>query len=257
MEISIQILSWFALILMGFVQLLREKSFREAKQAQLDAKDERIAGLREALDLQDRFSPPKIEEHLLSLQRLVDARVSQTEEEAALKLIEYERAVTEKDSELKRLRSGSATATSPAEAAVLQLQITEFQARVEALNELTAKLDLLKGTWQADVQDAFTMLTTYRDRAAELRVQISELTSLGADGICPTCGRRVGDDYERLLEELNDQWTLLVQDGRWRAKRYEQLSTKPEEIVRLENEIAALTSFTPASEASLSSESEL
>jgi hypothetical protein len=255
MEISIQILSWLALILLGLVQLLREKSFREAKQAQLDAKDERIAGLKEALDLLDRFSPPKIEEHLLSFQRLVEARVTQTEEEAALKRAELERAVVEKDSELKRLRSGSATATSPAEAAVLQQQIVEFQTRAEALGALTATLDQLKGAWQADVQDAFTKLTTYRDRAAELRAQISELTSLGADGVCPTCGRRVGADYERLVEELTDQWTLLVQDGRWQAQRYDQLSTKPEEIVLLENQIAALTSITTTSDMPLSSES--
>ncbi|HEX5869712.1 MAG TPA: SMC family ATPase [Longimicrobium sp.] len=114
----------------------------------------------------------------------------------------------------------------------------KFAAELEQLRaqraEVAGTLDEKKSAWLADKQDAFTQLATYRDRAAELKTQISQIRELGEEGICPTCGRPVGKDYERLLEELEDQWTLLVQDGKWRAKRYEQLEAKPEEIADLE-----------------------
>ena len=114
----------------------------------------------------------------------------------------------------------------------------KFAAELEQLraqrDTAAATLDEKKSAWLADKQDAFTQLTTYRDRAAELKTQINGIRELGEEGICPTCGRPVGKDYERLLEELEDQWQLLVQDGKWRAKRYEQLEAKPEEIADLE-----------------------
>jgi exonuclease SbcC len=114
----------------------------------------------------------------------------------------------------------------------------KYTAELDALrtrrDEVAARLDEVKSAWTADKQDAFTQLTTYRDRAAELKTQINQIRELGEEGICPTCGRPVGKDYERLLEELEDQWTLLVQDGKWRAKRYEQLEEKPEQVAELE-----------------------
>jgi len=114
----------------------------------------------------------------------------------------------------------------------------KFAAELKTLREerdaVATRLDEKKSTWLADKQDAFTQLTTYRDRAAELKVQINQIRELGEEGICPTCGRPVGKDYERLLEELEDQWTALVQDGKWRAKRYEQLEAKPEDVAELE-----------------------
>jgi exonuclease SbcC len=113
-----------------------------------------------------------------------------------------------------------------------------YAAELEALRaqraEVAATLDEKKSAWLADKQDAFTQLTTYRDRAAELKAQINQIRELGAEGICPTCGRPLGKDYQRTLDELDDQWALLVQDGKWRAKRYEQLEAKPEEIGELE-----------------------
>jgi exonuclease SbcC len=114
----------------------------------------------------------------------------------------------------------------------------KFAAELEQLRaqraDVAGTLDEKKSAWLADKQDAFTQLTTYRDRAAELKTQIAGIRELGEEGICPTCGRPVGKDYERLLEELEDQWALLVQDGKWRARRYEQLEAKPEEIADLE-----------------------
>jgi exonuclease SbcC len=114
----------------------------------------------------------------------------------------------------------------------------KYSAELEALraqrDTVAGTLDEKKSAWLADKQDAFTKLTGYRDRASELKGQIAEIERLGPEGTCPTCGRPVGKDYERLLEELRDQWTLLVQDGKWWAKRHEQLEARPEDLVELE-----------------------
>jgi DNA repair protein SbcC/Rad50 len=114
----------------------------------------------------------------------------------------------------------------------------KYVAELDALRTQRAAvdgtLDEKKSAWLADKQDAFTQLSACRDQASELKAQINQIRELGEEGICPTCGRPVGKDYERLLETFEDQWAALVQDGKWRAKRYEQLEEKPAEVADLE-----------------------
>ncbi|HEX6911435.1 MAG TPA: SMC family ATPase [Longimicrobium sp.] len=121
----------------------------------------------------------------------------------------------------------------------------KYTAELEALRTqreaVGATLDEKKSAWLADKQDAFTKLTTYRDRARELKDQIAEIRRLGPEGTCPTCGRPVGNDYERLLDELNDQLLVLVQDGKWWSKRHEQLEPKPDEVGELETLLRQLS----------------
>ncbi|HEX2209752.1 MAG TPA: SMC family ATPase [Longimicrobium sp.] len=120
----------------------------------------------------------------------------------------------------------------------------KFAAELEQLrekrDEVAATLDEKKSAWLADKQDAFTQLATYRERAAELKAQINQIRELGAEGICPTCGRPLGKDFQRTLDELEDQWAALVQDGKWRARRYEQLEARPEEIGEMETHLRQL-----------------
>ncbi len=114
----------------------------------------------------------------------------------------------------------------------------KYAAELERLraerDEAERELDEKKTAWLADRQDAFTKLQGYRDRARELKEQIDNIERLGPEGTCPTCGRPVGKDYRRLLDELNDQWVTLVQDGKWWASRHEQLEEKPEDVAALE-----------------------
>jgi exonuclease SbcC len=142
------------------------------------------------------------------------------------------RQLTELDAEVQRVAERrEKLETAPELEKKFSAELEQLRAQRETV---AGTLDEKKSAWLADKQDAFTQLTTYRDRAAELKTQIAGIRELGEEGICPTCGRPVGKDYERLLEELEDQWALLVQDGKWRAKRYEQLEAKPEEIADLE-----------------------
>ena len=142
------------------------------------------------------------------------------------------RQLADLDAELARARERLEKLESAPE---LEKKFTVELEQLRAQRDgVAGTLDEKKSAWLADKQDAFTKLTGYRDRAGELKGQIAEIERLGPEGTCPTCGRPVGKDYERLLEELRDQWTLLVQDGKWWAKRHEQLEARPEEIVELE-----------------------
>jgi len=114
----------------------------------------------------------------------------------------------------------------------------KYAAELEQLRaqrvEVERDLEEHKTTWLRDRQDAETKLQYYRDRGAELKEQIRSIKELGAEGTCPTCGRPVGADYERLLDELEEQWVSIVQDGKWWSARFDQLKGKPEEVTALE-----------------------
>ena len=114
--------------------------------------------------------------------------------------------------------------------------------RAEAERELDEK----KTAWLRDRQDADTKLQGYRDRADELKTQIRQIKEMGSDGPCPTCGRPLGADYERMLDEMEDQWVSLVQDGKWWASRVDQLKEKPEEVGELEARVRHLSEQTDA-----------
>ncbi|HEX8694571.1 MAG TPA: SMC family ATPase [Longimicrobium sp.] len=109
--------------------------------------------------------------------------------------------------------------------------------RAEAAGDLEAK----NTAWLTDRQDAFTKLQGYRDRGRELKEQIKNIRELGPEGKCPTCGRPVGKDYARLLEQLEDQFQDVKQDGVWWKSRYEQVEHKPAELLELEKRERTLT----------------
>ncbi|HEX2090799.1 MAG TPA: SMC family ATPase [Longimicrobiaceae bacterium] len=149
-----------------------------------------------------------------------------------------ERQVADLEAELGRSRERLAKLEQAPE---LERQYGEELERLREERAGTeAELDEQKTAWLRDRQDAQTKLQNYRDRGNELREQIRQIRELGPEGKCPTCGRPVGDDYERLLEEMEEQWTGIVQDGKWWKSRAEQLEEKPEEVAALERLVRSL-----------------
>lgn len=107
-------------------------------------------------------------------------------------------------------------------------------------DEVATELEEKKNTWLRDRQDAETKLQTFRDRARELQEQIRQIRETGPEGACPTCGRPMGADYERLLEQFEDQFQEVKQDGVWWKSRSEQLQGKPDDVAELEKREKAL-----------------
>jgi DNA repair protein SbcC/Rad50 len=105
---------------------------------------------------------------------------------------------------------------------------------------LDAERESRNAKWLEDRQDARTKLFGYRDRGAELREQVAQLREAGPAGICPTCQRPLGTDFERLLGELEDQLALSAQDEKWWAAREKQLAERPADLVDLERRLEEL-----------------
>ncbi len=142
------------------------------------------------------------------------------------------------DAEVKRLEAEVARRDTAPD---LERRYAEELAAVRAERDAAqAEQEEARTVWLRDRQDAQTKLQGYRDRAAELKEQIQQIRTLGPEGACPTCGRPVGDDFERLLDEMEEQWVSLVQDGKWWKSRADQLDQKPEELVSLERRLSEL-----------------
>jgi len=107
-------------------------------------------------------------------------------------------------------------------------------------DEVSTELEEKKNLWLRDRQDAETKLQAFRDRARELQEQIRQVRETGPEGACPTCGRPMGKDYERLLDQFEDQFQEVKQDGVWWKSRSEQLQGKPDEVAELEKREKAL-----------------
>jgi exonuclease SbcC len=221
-------------------QAARER-FRELTHAADTAAGERDGarrdGARAAAELasvaaaEGELAP--LREQLAALPALADASTAlaelarQAERRKALAA-----QIADADAELARAAERLAKVDSAPELEV------RFAAELEALRarraETEGELETGKTGWLRERQDAETMLQGYRDRGLELKEQIRQIQQLGPEGKCPTCGRPVGEDYETLLEELEEQWHGIVQDGKWWASRFDQLRGKPEEVTALE-----------------------
>lgn len=103
---------------------------------------------------------------------------------------------------------------------------------------LEARLQEATSHWDRDRQEADANRRILRGQAEELRAQIKQLEAAGADGICPTCKRALGLEYDSVLELVRGQHEEVVQDGKWHKKRLEQLSAEPDDVVAGRGELA-------------------
>ena len=90
--------------------------------------------------------------------------------------------------------------------------------------------------WAEDVQEARTKRDALRDRFKELKDQRDLIQSQGAEGICPTCGRPLGDSFTGMLALLTRQLEEVETDGTYFGQRVKQLADLPQEIRELDAE---------------------
>ena len=90
--------------------------------------------------------------------------------------------------------------------------------------------------WTEDVQEARTKLAAFRERYRELKEQRDLVERQGAEGICPTCGRPLGDSFTGMLALLARQLEEVQTDGTYFGQRVTQLTDLPQEIKDLDAE---------------------
>ncbi|MBA3345276.1 MAG: SMC family ATPase [Gemmatimonadales bacterium] len=84
--------------------------------------------------------------------------------------------------------------------------------------------------WVRDAQDAATKRQGLAEQYQELREQRQRLVKAGARGICPTCNRPLGAEYEKVLGLLDRQLEEVVSNGNFYKQRIEQLQQEPSEL---------------------------
>jgi exonuclease SbcC len=102
-----------------------------------------------------------------------------------------------------------------------------------------------------DRQDADTKLRDLRKQYVEVQEQRERVISLGADGACPTCSRKLGENLHTVVEHLTETVETLRVDGAYYKSRFEQLSEMPANVKELDERRRVLTGETGALERKL------
>jgi exonuclease SbcC len=101
----------------------------------------------------------------------------------------------------------------------------------EECERLEKKREEVASHWQGDRQEVAAQLRILLDQAKELEDKVAQLEKEGPDGVCPTCQRPLGAEYESVLGLVRDDYENIVQDGKWFRKREKQLEAEPQEVI--------------------------
>jgi DNA repair protein SbcC/Rad50 len=140
-------------------------------------------------------------------------------------LQESERELAAELARLNERRDRLATAPALEDEVTLQLEAarrTLETAQQDALAERSA--------WDRDRQEAETKRLALRQQYLEYTEQRERFVQLGADGICPTCARPLGDSYRAVLDQLDGQLETVELDGKYFRARVEQLQAEPDAL---------------------------
>ncbi|HZJ01124.1 MAG TPA: SMC family ATPase [Gemmatimonadaceae bacterium] len=161
-------------------------------------------------------------------------------------LVEGETALRE---EIDRLRARhTVIEKAPAQEEEVTL---ELEKKRDELELAQGDLEARRTEWVRDRQDADTKLRDLRKQYVEVQEQRERVISLGADGACPTCSRKLGENLEKVVEHLTETIETLRVDGAYYKSRFEQLSEMPANVKELDEKRRALTAETGALERKL------
>lgn len=128
------------------------------------------------------------------------------------------------DLALARLPSGDAHGAIHQRVADTRQKATELAGRIADLQAATVR----------DRTDAETKRNGLLAQYQELQVQRERLAEAGAEGVCPTCARPLGGEFEQVLGLLDRQIEEVRTNGRYFKGRIEQLGKEPPELAPLE-----------------------
>ncbi|MGH7534865.1 MAG: hypothetical protein ACREMG_04710, partial [Gemmatimonadales bacterium] len=94
--------------------------------------------------------------------------------------------------------------------------------------------------WVRDAQDARTKRETLVDQYKELKEQHQRIVAAGPKGVCPTCARPLGPEFENVLGVLDRQLQDVLFNGQFYKQRIEQLAPEPGDLQERERKRALL-----------------
>ena len=93
-------------------------------------------------------------------------------------------------------------------------------------------LDEEQKRWHLDQQDAATKRTSLLKQFEDYQKQVARLKEAGPVSICPTCGKPLGKEYEKVLDDLETSLAEVVQEGNFYKRRIAQLAAEPAELAK-------------------------
>ena len=131
--------------------------------------------------------------------------------------------------ELDRLRARhTVIEKAPAQEEEVTLELEKKRAELE---DAQGELEARRTEWVRDRQEADTKLRDLRKQYLEVQEQRDRvIISLGADGACPTCSRKLGENLQTVVEHLTETVGTIQVDGAYYKSRFEQLSDMPANV---------------------------
>jgi DNA repair protein SbcC/Rad50 len=114
--------------------------------------------------------------------------------------------------------------------ATVQAAREAVQALTARRSELQQQAEELRASWTRDRQDAESQLRNLRDQYRDLKQQVDALRTRGPDGVCPTCGRALQVEFDRVLGVLERQLEALESNGKYYSQRQTQLKDEPQDL---------------------------
>jgi exonuclease SbcC len=151
-------------------------------------------------------------------------------------LVENVRVLEDELAQLRERHAGLAQAPALEEEVTLELE----KMRAE-LDQVQTALETRRTEWVRDRQEAETKLQELRRQYADVKQQRERVVTLGAEGVCPTCNRKLGATFSNVVDQLNEQLETLQVDGQYYRDRGEQLTSIPQDITIAEEQRRKLT----------------
>ncbi|MGE5143591.1 MAG: AAA family ATPase, partial [Acidobacteriota bacterium] len=144
---------------------------------------------------------------------------------AQAQITELERAAAARDKRIAELEGAAAAATRAER---------EAKKAAERLLVLERQVEEQRAAWARDKQDAETKRQQLREQYRDVKEQRDRIAELGPDGVCPTCQRPLGKEYEAVLGLLDRQLEEIRLNGNFFKQRAQQLAEAPEPVVQAE-----------------------
>lgn len=152
-------------------------------------------------------------------------------------------------SNLVELDQRIAALPGPAQVEAARAEAATSRAAAETL---ATQAEERRTAWVRDLQDARTKRQALLDQYRDLQEQLDRITAAGQDGVCPTCSRPLGPDFQPVLAVLGRQVEEVKFNGHFYRQRIEQLQEEPADLRDLARQVLAAEGAAEAAAAATS-----
>lgn len=125
----------------------------------------------------------------------------------------------------------------PEQVAAVRIELAAIRDQV---NAIAGQAEEQRTAWVRDLQDARSRRENLLDQYRDLKDQYQRIHDAGAAGVCPTCSRPLGEEFDTVLGLLERQLQEVMFNGQYFKQRIEQLQAEPNDLVAIDRELVEL-----------------